>query len=63
MAELSRIGEEQKTWYPWPVSQLESILQKALYSNRGYEHVYALRKNIAYNLQYIEFQDQIKKSI
>jgi hypothetical protein len=63
MAELSRIGEEQKTWYPWPVSQLESILQKALYSNRGYEHVYALRKNIAYNLQYIEFQDQIIQEI
>lgn len=63
MAALSRVGEEQKTWYPCSINRLESILQKVLYSNRGYEHVYALRKNIAYNLQYIEFQDQIIQEI
>ena len=63
MAELSRTGDKQKPWYPRPIGQLVPILQKALYSERGYEHVYALTRNIAYNLQYIEFQDQIIQEI
>ena len=63
MSQLTRIGEEEKTWYPWPISGLESILIKVLNTNNNYEHVYALRKNIAYNLQYLQFQNQIIQDI
>ncbi|WP_165729592.1 hypothetical protein [Pseudoalteromonas sp. 31A1] len=63
MSELSRVGENKDTWYPWSIAQLESILIKVLYENRGYDHVYALRKNIAYNLQYIEFQDKLLQDL
>ena len=63
MSQLSRVDEEKKTWYPQSIGRLEHILMKVLYENRGYEHVYALRKNIAYNLQYIEFQDRILQDL
>ncbi|SGY89625.1 hypothetical protein [Moritella viscosa] len=63
MSELSRVGEDQVTWYPCPIGRLESVLKKVLYTNRGYEHVYALRKNIAYNLQYIQFQDKVLQEL
>jgi tRNA A37 threonylcarbamoyltransferase TsaD len=57
MSQLTRMGDEDKPWYPFSISGLESILKKLLNSNNNYEHVYALRKNIAYNLQYLQFQD------
>jgi len=63
MFELSRIGEKKSTWYPRPIERLETILFKVLHPDRGYVNVAALRKNIAYNLQYIEFQDKVLQEI
>ncbi|WP_339721943.1 hypothetical protein [Marinomonas primoryensis] len=62
MAGLIRKSEDGN-WYPRPITQLESLLGNAIYSGRGYEHCYALKKNLAYNLQYIEFQDRVLQDI
>ncbi|MBW2096559.1 MAG: hypothetical protein JRI80_16935 [Deltaproteobacteria bacterium] len=50
--------EEGIRWYPAPINKLESFLQKAIFRGTGFVHVYALRKNLAYNLQYIEYLDK-----
>lgn len=56
---LAKISEKKSTWYPTSVENLNSLLEKVIYQGRGFVHVYALRKNISYNLQYLEFLDQI----
>ncbi len=63
MTELIKRDEAGSGWYPTPIGKLESLLENAIYKGRGYQHVYALRKNIAYNLQYIQFQDRILQDI
>ncbi|MES9912832.1 MAG: hypothetical protein ABW126_10605 [Candidatus Sedimenticola sp. 4PFRAG1] len=63
MTELTKMDESGAGWYPVSISRLESLLGKVVYSGRGYDHSYALRKNIAYNLQYIEFQDRVLQDI
>ena len=50
--------EEGSRWYPAPIEKLDSFLKKAIYQGTGFVHVYALRRNIAYNLQYIEYLDK-----
>ncbi|RNF48672.1 hypothetical protein EBI00_14285 [Marinomonas hwangdonensis] len=62
MAGLIRKNEDGN-WYPRPIAQLEGLLGNAIYSGRGYEHCYALKKNLAYNLQYIEFQDRVLQDL
>lgn len=52
---LTRKTDPEGTWYPVSIDQYVTLLQKVIRIGRGYRHVYALRKNIAYNLQYIEF--------
>lgn len=63
MTELKKNDEEGGGWYPESIARLEGILENAIYSGRGYPHSYALRKNLAYNLQYIEFQDRVLQDI
>ena len=50
--------EEGFRWYPAPINKLESFLGKAIFRGTGFTHVYALRKNLAYNLQCIEYLDK-----
>ena len=58
MKTLTRKNENVSAWYPIPITKLDSLLQKAIYRGCGFTHVYALRKNIAYNLQHLEFIDR-----
>ena len=60
---LTRKSESKAPWYPTPVANLEALLEKAIYRGTGFVHVYALRKNLAYNLQYLEFLDQCLQDI
>ena len=46
-------------WLPSSVSSLESYLGKFIKSGEGVPNVVGLRKNIAYNLQYLQFQKQV----
>jgi hypothetical protein len=52
---LSRKKDSEGTWYPVAIGRYEALLERVIQPHRGYRHDYALRKNIAYNLQYIEF--------
>lgn len=55
---LWRKDEPGQTWYPTSVASLELFLSKTVSQGSGFTHVYALRKNLAYNLQYLEFIDK-----
>lgn len=55
MTDLVKTDESAAKWCPVPISNLEALLIKVIASGAGYTHSYALRKNIAYNLQHIEF--------
>lgn len=63
MTELVKTDESGGAWYPVSINRLETLLEKVVYSGRGYDHSYALRKNLAYNLQYIEFLDRVLQDI
>ena len=63
MTELVTKDESGAAWYPVSINRLETLLEKVVYSGRGYDHSYALRKNLAYNLQYMEFQDRVLQDI
>jgi len=63
MSELTKTDEQGSAWYPVSITRIESLLEKTVCSNQGYNHSYALRKNLAYNLQYIEFQDRVLQDI
>lgn len=52
---ITRKCDNEGTWYPATIHELDNFLQSAIHTGRGYRHVYALRKNLAYNLQYLEF--------
>ena len=58
MTKLIKKSEAQGPWYPVSIKRLNALLFKSIYSGRGYRHTYALRRNIAYNLQYIEYLDR-----
>lgn len=53
---LKRNGEPGN-WLPTSVDRLAALLSNGITAG-GYPNVYALRRNIAYNLQHIEFLDQ-----
>lgn len=55
---LSRTDSADPKWYPVAIHKIDELLSKVIYSGRGYRHTYALRRNIAYNLQYIEYLDR-----
>jgi len=52
---LTKVTESEKTWYPTPIDKLDDLLKKQIRQGYGFRHVYALRKNISYNLQYLEY--------
>ena len=49
-------------WKPISLVKIENILLRKIPSPRKMEHDYVLRKNIAYNLQYLEFMDVVSES-
>jgi hypothetical protein len=55
MADLVKTNESRGAWNPVKINQLDNLLIKVISSGHGYKHPYALRRNIAYNLQHIEF--------
>lgn len=46
-------------WLPTPISIYEEYLIKYIKAGNGVQNIRAIRKNIAYNLQYLEFQIQL----
>lgn len=58
MSPLTLHGDDSPKWCPVPVRNLEGLLEKLIVRGSGFSNVYALRKNIAYNLQYLEFLDR-----
>lgn len=60
MTQLTKKSENGATWYPISIDKLDSLLIKVIHQSKGtgFIHVYALRKNISYNLQYLEFIDR-----
>ena len=55
MTALLKSTESREKWYPVSINRLDSFLNRVVYMGRGYRNVYALRKNLAYNLQYLEY--------
>lgn len=48
-------------FYPTPVYKLEPLLTNFFKKHTDIKSIISLRKNIAYNLQYVEFQVQLQK--
>ena len=46
-------------WYPTSISNLDTYLSKFIRAGVGVPNVVGLRKNIAYNIQYLQFQSQL----
>lgn len=55
---LTKKSESEAAWYPTPIENIDDLLNKAINRGTGFVHVYALKRNIAYNLQYLEFLNQ-----
>jgi hypothetical protein len=56
--ELTRKNEGTTKWYPVQVSEWDEFLAKKIFYGCGYRNVYAMRRNIAYNLQCLQYLDQ-----
>ncbi|TET74985.1 MAG: hypothetical protein E3J56_01440 [Candidatus Aminicenantes bacterium] len=50
--------DKDSNWYPVQIPNLNDLLIKVIYTGCGFKYCYALRKNIAYNLQYLEYLDR-----
>lgn len=59
---LVLIGDSGR-WYPVSVESLRIFLERGIYTGRGYDRPYALRSNIAYNLQYFEYLDRTTRDL
>ncbi len=57
----NKCSDDGKKWYPIPIPVLEDYLSKFFISGKGVAHIVAIRKNVAYNLQYLEFQSKLLK--
>lgn len=55
---IYRIDEKKAKWCPIPVSELDAMLSKLIQEGYGAIPVSALKKNIAYSLQYLEYLDK-----
>lgn len=53
---LKRKGEDGN-WLPTSIDRLDSLLSNRIFGG-GYGHIYALRRNIAYNLQHVQYLEQ-----
>lgn len=49
----------EERWLPTSISKLEAYLSKFFITGHGVHNVPEIKKNIAYNLQYLQFQSQI----
>jgi hypothetical protein len=63
MTGLTLTNGDKGTWYPTSISRLEAYLGKYIEQGHGYVHVLQLKKDVAYNLQYLEFQDRVVQDI
>ncbi|BFM05057.1 hypothetical protein [Halioxenophilus aromaticivorans] len=63
MTKLTLFGEDRGTWYPVSINKLETYLGKYIEQGHGYVHVTQLKKDLAYNLQYLQFQDRVVQDI
>lgn len=63
MTELTKMDEERGAWYPVSINRLETYLGKFIEQGHGYVHVHQLKKDLAYNLQYLQFQDRVVQDI
>ncbi len=61
--ELTKKSDSTAPWYPTPVVNIDALLEKTIYRGTGFVHVYALRRNLAYNLQFLEFLDRCLQDI
>jgi len=50
-------------WNPTTITALDRLLEKVIRRGYGFSNVYALRHNIAYNLQHLEFLDILLQEI
>lgn len=55
--ELTR-KNESGTWLPVSVDRLDAFLASALKSDASYPNAIGMRRNLAYNLQYLEYMEQ-----
>ncbi|GAB3306779.1 hypothetical protein [Luteimonas notoginsengisoli] len=53
---LKRKGEDGN-WLPTSIDRLDALLSNVIFGH-GYGHIYALRRNIAYNLQHVQYLEQ-----
>lgn len=58
MSGLTRNCDAEGKWCPLSIASLEALLIKVVKQGRGYRHSSALRKQLAYNLQHLEFLDR-----
>lgn len=55
MNKLIRNEENEAKWIPTPIYSIERYLFKKIIPISGFPHTHALRKNISYNIQYLQF--------
>lgn len=59
MKKICQECQRDGKWYPTSISNLETYLGKFIKAGAGVPNVVGLRKNIAYNIQYLQFQSQL----
>lgn len=59
MKKICQQCQSDGKWLPTSIARLEEYLAKFIQTEAGVPNAAALRKNIAYNLQYLQFQNQI----
>lgn len=59
MQKICKHCRKNGKWFPTPVAELETYLNKFIKEDVGVANTTALRKNIAYNIQYLQFQSQV----
>lgn len=50
-------------WYPCSIDKLDKALAKRLNTDKGVENVEAIRRNISYNIQYLQYLDITLKEL
>lgn len=50
-------------WYPTSINALNSYLSKYFIRHKDIPHIDGLRKNISYNIQYLEFQSKMSEDL
>ena len=58
MKKICQECSDDGKWLPSSILSLENYLGKFIKSGKGVPNIVGLRKNIAYNLQYLQFQKQ-----